>query len=38
MDIFYPIQLFDDYLTYTVFDIAPKTLLAGAVNLFIKTL
>ena len=35
MDIFYPIQLLADWLTYTVFSIAPKTLLAGAVNFFI---
>ena len=35
MDIFYPIQLLADWLTYTVFGIVPKTLLAGAVNFFI---
>jgi hypothetical protein len=35
MDVFYPIQLFANWLTYTVFDIVPKTLLAGAVNFFI---
>ena len=35
MNIFYPIQLLADWLTYTVFGIAPKTLLAGAVNFFI---
>lgn len=35
MNIFYPIQLLADWLTYTVFRIAPKTLLAGAVNFFI---
>jgi hypothetical protein len=35
MNIFYPIQLLADWLTYTVFSIAPKTLLAGAVNFFI---
>jgi len=35
MDIFYPIQLLADWLTYAVFNIAPKTLLAGAVNFFI---
>ncbi|MFA7208771.1 MAG: permease [Parcubacteria group bacterium] len=35
MNIFYPIQLFADWLTYSVFSIAPKTLLAGAVNFFI---
>ncbi len=32
---FYPIQLLADYLTYYVFGIVPKTLLAGAVNFFI---
>ena len=32
---FYPIQLFADWLTYTVFGIVSKTLLAGAVNFFI---
>jgi hypothetical protein len=35
MDIFYPIQLLADWLTYSVFNIVPKTLLAGAVNFFI---
>ncbi|MFA6300962.1 MAG: permease [Candidatus Paceibacterota bacterium] len=35
MSIFYPIQLFADWLTYAVFNITPKTLLAGAVNFFI---
>lgn len=35
MDIFYPIQLLADWLTYTVFGIVHKTLLAGAVNFFI---
>jgi uncharacterized membrane protein YraQ (UPF0718 family) len=32
---FYPIQLLADWLTYSVFGIIPKTLLAGAVNYFI---
>lgn len=32
---FYPIQLFADWLTYSVFGIIPKTLLASAVNFFI---
>jgi len=32
---FYPIQLFADWLTYSVFGIVPKTLLASAVNFFI---
>lgn len=35
MNIFYPIQLLADWLTYSVFNITPKTLLAGAVNFFI---
>ena len=35
MDIFYPIQLLADALTYGVFRIAPDTLLASAVNFFI---
>jgi hypothetical protein len=35
MNIFYPIQLFSDWLTYFVFSITPKTLLADAVNFFI---
>ncbi len=32
---FYPIQLFSNWLTYGVFSIAPETLLASAVNFFI---
>jgi len=35
MNIFYPIQLLADWLTYTVFGIIPKTLLASAINFFI---
>ncbi|MFA6048142.1 MAG: permease [Parcubacteria group bacterium] len=35
MNIFYPIQLFADWLTYSIFNIIPKTLLASAVNFFI---
>ncbi len=35
MSIFYPLQLFADWLTYSVFGIAQKTLLANAVNFFI---
>ena len=35
MDIFYPIQLLADWLTYSVFAIIPKTFLALAVNFFI---
>lgn len=33
--IFYPIQLFSDWATYSLFNIAKNTLLAGAVNFFI---
>lgn len=32
---FYPIQLFADWLTYSVFSITKETLLASAVNFFI---
>lgn len=32
---FYPLQLLADWLTYSVFNIAPKTLLASSVNFFI---
>ncbi|KKR19878.1 MAG: Permease family protein [Candidatus Moranbacteria bacterium GW2011_GWA2_39_41] len=35
MSIFYPIQLFADWLTYSVFGIIRETLLASAVNFFI---
>jgi len=35
MSIFYPVQLFADWLTYDIFGIVPKTLLASAVNFFI---
>jgi hypothetical protein len=35
MNIFYPIQLLADWLTYMVFGIVPKTLLASAINFFI---
>ncbi len=35
MSVYYPIQLFADWLTYTVLNIVPKTLLAGAINFFI---
>lgn len=35
MDIFYPVQIFADWLTYNIFGIAQKTLLASAVNFFI---
>ncbi|MGW8184879.1 MAG: permease [Candidatus Moraniibacteriota bacterium] len=32
---FYPIQLLADWLTYSVFNITPETLLAEAINFFI---
>lgn len=35
MNIFYPIKLLADWLTYSVFLITPKTLLAEAVNFFV---
>ncbi|MFZ2226629.1 MAG: permease [Candidatus Moraniibacteriota bacterium] len=35
MNIFYPIQLFADWLTYSVLAIEPKTLLADAVDFFV---
>ena len=35
MNIFYPIQLLADLLTYTVFNIETETLLAKAVNFFV---
>ncbi|MEI6296561.1 MAG: permease [bacterium] len=35
MSIFYPIQLFADWLTYSVFGLMPETLFAGAVNFFL---
>ncbi|MDD5006170.1 MAG: permease [Candidatus Omnitrophica bacterium] len=35
MDIFYPIKLFADWLTYRIFSIPPETLFAQAVNFFI---
>lgn len=35
MSIFYPLQLFSDWLTYSVFGIEQKTLLASAVNFFV---
>jgi uncharacterized protein len=35
MDIFYPIQVFADWLTYSVFSISKGSLLANAVNFFI---
>ena len=35
MNLFYPVQLFADWLTYSVFSIAQKTPLASVVNFFI---
>jgi uncharacterized protein len=35
MDIFFPVNLFADWLTYQVFGIIPGTMLAGAVHFFI---
>jgi uncharacterized membrane protein YraQ (UPF0718 family) len=35
MDIFYPIKLLADWLTYSVFNLAAKTILAEAINFFI---
>lgn len=35
MSIFYPVQILADWLTYSVFSIAPQTLLADAINYFI---
>ena len=35
MNIFYPVQLLADWLTYNIFNIAPKTLLASSINFFI---
>lgn len=35
MNIFYPIQLLSDWLTYKILDFAPETLPANAVNFFI---
>lgn len=35
MNIFYPIQIFSDWLTYSILNINSETLLSGAVNFFI---
>jgi uncharacterized membrane protein YraQ (UPF0718 family) len=35
MSIFYPIQLFADWITYSIFELKAKTLLAEAINFFI---
>jgi len=35
LDVFYPIQLLANWLTYVVFGLRPSTLLGGAINFFI---
>jgi len=35
MDIFSPVKIFADWLTYSVFSITPETVLAEAINFFI---
>jgi len=35
MNIFYPVQLLADWLTYSIFNIVPNTTLAGVINFFI---
>jgi hypothetical protein len=35
MNIFYPIQLLSDWVTFSIFNLAPQTLLANTVNFFI---
>jgi uncharacterized membrane protein YraQ (UPF0718 family) len=35
MNIFYPVQLFADWLTYNIIGLIPKTLLADALNFFV---
>ena len=35
MNIFFPVQWFANWLTYSVFHLAPNSLLAGAVNFFV---
>lgn len=35
MSIFYPVQLFADWLAYTVFGLAPETIMGAAVDFFI---
>lgn len=35
MDIFYPIKIFADWITYFILGLAPKTIFAEAVNFFI---
>ncbi len=35
MDIFYPVQLFADWVSYTIFSLAKNSIFGGAVNFFI---
>lgn len=35
MDIFYPVQLLADWISYTIFSLAKNSVLGGAVNFFI---
>lgn len=35
MNIFYPLQLFADYITYNILNIIPKSTLGNAINFFI---
>lgn len=35
MDIFYPIKIFADWISYAVFGLAPKTIFGEAINFFI---
>ncbi len=35
MDIFYPIKIFADWITYAVFGLVPKTIFSEAINFFI---
>lgn len=35
MDIFYPVQLFADWVSYVVFSLAKNSVLGGAVNFFV---
>lgn len=35
MSIFYPVQLFSDWLTYSIFSLAPNSIFSDAINFFI---
>ena len=35
MDIFFPVQLFSDWLTYSILNLVKDTVLAGAINFFV---